>query len=207
MAEKTTFIIIDRNILEWRWFKKCARTFQLFVWLLLKANIKDHAFHKTIIPRGSLATSYESMADACGMSVSAVRRIIQNLEETGEIEREVKDHYQIIKVVKYDEYQGVQKQQGKRQQKEQPVEQPVEHPNGNDITILNNNNNGDNGNKYSAPLRFPCGATEKPEWMTDELWEKIKFRTVANIPGIEQGFHDTYIDYVEELHKQGKEIS
>ena len=90
---------------------------------------------------------------------------------------------------------------------EQPVEQPVEHPNGNDITILNNNNNGDNGNKYSAPLRFPCGTAEKPEWMTDELWGRIKFRTATNIPGIEQGFYDTYIEYVEELHKQGKEIS
>jgi hypothetical protein len=135
-----------------------------------------------------------------------VRRAVKNLEETGEIERVVKDHYQIIKIVNYDEYQGCSKRTGKQQPSEQPHEQPSEHPNNNNQIIYNNGNNGKNGKKSSAPLRFPCGTAEKPEWMTDELWERIKFRTAANIPGIEQGFHDTYIEYVEKLHEQGKEI-
>ena len=162
MAEKSTFIIIDRNILEWRWFKD-ARILQVFAWLIVKANIKDHNFRKDIIPRGSLATSYESIAVGCGTSVMTVRRAIQNLEETGEIERVVKDHYQIIKIVNYDGYQGCSKRTGRQQPSEQPHEQPSEHPNNNNQIIYNNGNNGKNGNKRSAPLHSGSPSGEIPK--------------------------------------------
>ena len=130
MADKTTFIKIDRNIVEWRWFKD-SKVYHVFSWLLINANVKDHDFRQRNIPRGSLATSYESIANACGLSVSSVRRVIANLEQTHEIERTVRDHYQEIKVVNYDEYQGC----SQRTAKQQPVEQPVEHPNSNNIRI------------------------------------------------------------------------
>ena len=48
---KTTYIKLDRNILNWRWYKD-ANTFRLFIHLLLKANIRDHDFEHVTIRRG-----------------------------------------------------------------------------------------------------------------------------------------------------------
>ena len=205
MAEKTTFIKIDRNITEWRWFKD-SKVYHVFSWLLIKANVKKHDFQKQTINRGSLVTSYESIADACGLSVSSVRRVIKDLEDTGEIERDVKNHYQIIKIVKYDEYQGCSERTDKQQSSEQPVEQPVEQANGNNIRIYKNDNNGEEWKEEYASQEYPCGTAEKPEWMDDVLWDDLKYRTVENIPGLEQGFYDSYIEYAKECHEQGRDI-
>ena len=207
MADHTTFIKIDRNITEWRWFKD-AKVFQVFSWLLIKANIKDHDFRNYKVKRGSLATSYESIANCCGMSVSSVRRVIASLEETKEIERTVRDHYQIITILNYDEYQGKPKGVQNKHQNEQPLEQPLEQANGNNQRIYKNDKNGKNDKEiYVASLTLPCGAKKKPRWMDDETWDRIKYRTVEDIPGIEQGFYDTYIEYANDIHKQGRVIT
>lgn len=60
--------------------------------------------------------------------------------------------------------------------------------------------------KEAASQIFPCGAGSKPEWMADGLWETVKYRTVDNIPGIDRGFYDLYIEYAEELHRQGRDV-
>ena len=105
MADKSTFIKIDRNILNWRWFQN-SKIYHVFTWLLLKANIKDGHFQKDIIHRGSLVTSNASIADGCGLTIQNVRTALANLEETGEITRLSRNHYQIITVVNYEEYQS-----------------------------------------------------------------------------------------------------
>ena len=43
VADQTTFIKIDRNIMDWRWYQD-PNTFRLFVHLILRANIRDHDF-------------------------------------------------------------------------------------------------------------------------------------------------------------------
>ena len=200
MADHTTFIKLDRNILNWRWFKNSV-TYHIFSLLLLDANYEDHDFGKETIHRGELATSYQSIAESCGLSVSTVRRVLHNLEETGEIKRVVKDHYQIIKVVKYNEYQGCSLRTPKRQPLEHPDEQPVEQPL--EHQLKNNKKGKKNKEKkedFSLRESFPCGADEKPDWMDDERWEKVKYMTVDNIPDKERGFYDSYIEYEEE-HK------
>lgn len=170
MADKTTFIKIDRNIIEWRWFKD-AKVYQVFSWLLIKANIKDHGFRHERISRGSLATSYESIADGCGLSVSSVRRVIDKLEQTGEIEREVRNHYQVIKILNYDEYQGCSQRTGNRQADEQPVEQPVEQATDNNQRIIRMNKNG----KKERPPKSPNGGLPPSE--IPEMY-KGQFKTV-----------------------------
>lgn len=199
MADKTTFIKIDRNIIEWRWFKD-SKAFQVFIWLLIKANVKDHAFHKESLERGSLATSYESIADGCGMSVMSVRRIIRDLEETGEIEREIKNHYQVIRIVKYDEYQGCSKTISQTTGKQQPNEQA----NNNDIRIYKNIKN----DKNIYPPKSPLGGLDpsgEPQRGTDGFRAKAHLLltedegTVDDIPtvyrdGTYQRF-DNFRDY------------
>lgn len=105
MAEKSTFIKLDRNIISWRWYKN-PKILSVFIWLLVKANIKDGYFEKDTIKRGSLATSNAHIADGCGLTIDNVRTALANLEQTGEIVRIVRNHYQIITVVNYESYQS-----------------------------------------------------------------------------------------------------
>lgn len=191
MAYKTTFIKIDRNITEWRWFKD-SKVFHVFAWLLIKANIRDHGFHKQIIQRGSLVVSYESIADACGMSVSSVRRAIASLEETGEIKREVRNHYQVIEILKYDEYQGCSDRTGKPQPNEQPVEQPVEQANRNNIRIYKNIKNEKNGKKKSRSAPTPLSGVENAYALS---MKPIDVGTVDDIPEEFRDICKTYEEY------------
>lgn len=105
MADKTTFIKLDRNIINWRWFQN-PKILSVFLWLLVKANIKEGHFEKDVIRRGSLATSNAHIAEGCGLTLQNVRTALANLEETGEISREQRNHYQIINIVNYESYQS-----------------------------------------------------------------------------------------------------
>ena len=105
MADKTTFVKIDRNIIEWRWFKD-SKVLHVFLWLLIKANIKEGHFKRDEIKRGSLATSNAHIAEGCGLTIDSVRTALAALEETGEITRESRNHYQIISIVNYESYQS-----------------------------------------------------------------------------------------------------
>ena len=49
--------------------------------------------------------------------------------------------------------------------------------------------------------RFPCGTGTKPEWMADERWEIVKYRTLDSVPDKDRGFYDSYIEY-EEDHRE-----
>ena len=75
-------IKIDRRILEWEWYSD-INTCRLFIHLLLKANWKDGRFQGTEVPRGSLVTSYSSLAKDTGLSVKNVRTALNHLETTG----------------------------------------------------------------------------------------------------------------------------
>lgn len=105
MADKTTFIKLDRNIVHWRWFQN-PKILSVFIWLLIKANVKDGSFEKEVVHRGSLITSNAHIAEGCGLTISNVRTALANLEETGEIVRTVRNHYQFITIVNYESYQS-----------------------------------------------------------------------------------------------------
>lgn len=105
MADKTTFIKIDRNIINWGWFKK-TKVLHVFLWLLIKANIKEGHFEKDTVKRGSLVTSNAHIAEGCGLTINNVRTALGNLEKTGEITRTIRNHYQIINIVNYESYQS-----------------------------------------------------------------------------------------------------
>ena len=97
-------IKIDRKILEWEWYSD-INTCRLFIHLLLKANWKDGRFHGTEVPRGSLVTSYNSLAKQTGLSVQNVRTAIKHLILTGEITSKQQAKFTVITVKNYDKYQ------------------------------------------------------------------------------------------------------
>lgn len=112
MAETTTFVKIDRNILRWRWFKS-PKTLQLFLYLILNANIRDADFETVTVHRGQLVTSYPTLATVTSMSVQSVRTAIDHLKSTGEITVRSYPKFSVITILNYDKYQTVQ--QGEQQ--------------------------------------------------------------------------------------------
>ena len=104
MAEKTTFIKIDRNILDWGWYKD-ANTFRVFMHLLLTANIKPHMFMGVEIGRGEVATSLNSLAENLGISIRSVRTSLSHLETTGEVTIKRHPRFSVISMPNWDLYQ------------------------------------------------------------------------------------------------------
>lgn len=105
MADKSTFIKLDRNIINWRWYGN-PKILSVFIWLIIKANIKEGHFQKDTIKRGSLVTSNAHIAEGCNITVQNARTVLANLEKTGEIKRIQRNHYQIIEIVNYESYQS-----------------------------------------------------------------------------------------------------
>lgn len=105
MAEKTTFIKLDRNICRWRWYQN-PNTFRVFVHLILNANIKDHDFEHITIHRGQLVTSYKSLAKELGISYKMARASIGNLVGSGELAITRHSKFLVVTVINYDSYQA-----------------------------------------------------------------------------------------------------
>ena len=103
--DSNTYIKLYRKIIDWRWFRD-ANTLQVFLWLLLSANIKPQEFLSTEIQRGEVATSYASIAGETGLTVDQVRTAMIHLKRTGEITVKRHSTFQQITIVKYEDYQG-----------------------------------------------------------------------------------------------------
>ena len=106
MAEKSTFIKLDRNITRWRWYQN-SNTFRVFLHLIINANIADHDFESITVHRGQLAISQKNLASALDLSVQQVRTALEHLKSTGEITVSQYPKYSLITVLSYDQYQRV----------------------------------------------------------------------------------------------------
>lgn len=97
-------IKLFRQILNWEWYTD-TNTTRLFIHLLLKANWKDGKFMGYDIPKGSLATSLDSLAKQTGLSIRNIRTSLDKLEKTGEIDKRTTNKFTIINIVNYKEFQ------------------------------------------------------------------------------------------------------
>lgn len=117
MADVSTFILLDRNIINWRWYKT-ENTFRLFIHLLLKANAKDKPFENIVIHRGELVTSLDHLSRETRLTVNQVRTALKHLKNTGEITSKITSKYSLIKIVNYDTYQNYKKYNDKHNDKQ-----------------------------------------------------------------------------------------
>lgn len=104
------FIILDRKLLEWQYFRN-ASAVHLWITILLKANWKDGKLYEETIPRGSLATSISSLSRDTCLSPSTIKRWLTRFEEAGMIERKTTNRWTIIKVLNYSTFQGISEKQ------------------------------------------------------------------------------------------------
>lgn len=104
MADTSTFIKIDRNIVKWRWYKD-ASTLRLFLHLIINANITDCDFEEITVHRGQLVTSYPHLANDLGISIKQIRTALNHLKTTGEVAVSSCSKYSVITVLNYNKYQ------------------------------------------------------------------------------------------------------
>ena len=97
MAARGGWVKVARKLLDWRWYKD-ANTMRVFLHLLLSANVEDHDFQHVTIHRGQVATSYEALANALGLSVQNVRTAIAHLKSTGELTSKAYSKFQVLTI-------------------------------------------------------------------------------------------------------------
>lgn len=106
------WIKLDRALENWRYATK-PNYVALWVHLLIRANKQDSVVYDTEIKRGSLLTSLDQLSKATGLSVQNIRTILKHLNGE-EITVKSTNKNTVISIVKYDEYQGINKQTNKR---------------------------------------------------------------------------------------------
>ena len=177
MRETTTYIKLDRNILDWGWYQD-SNTFRVFVHLLLKAQIKDEMYMGVKIKRGDAVVSYGSISKSLGITYDQARTAIQHLQNTNEITIKRKQKFLVVSIVSYNRYQD--KPQSKNTRKNIPITNPQQsqskntrqtlggqglqdmdfESNPNQIPITNPNKSQHLKNiKKDSSMRFPNGET------------------------------------------------
>lgn len=113
----TSFIVIRRKILEWEWYQD-NNTFKLFLHCIIKANWKEGRFQGRKVNRGQFITSVASLSSETGLSIKSVRNALVKLEDTQEILTKTTNKYTRITVVKYNDYQDVNDDEGQTKGKQ-----------------------------------------------------------------------------------------
>lgn len=102
---KRGYIRLYRKIEDWSWYDD-SNTFRVFIFLLIHANFQDKLFLDTIIKRGSLATSYQTIAGRLNLTYKQVRTAIEHLKKTKNVSVSRLGNYLVITIINYDMYQS-----------------------------------------------------------------------------------------------------
>lgn len=150
------FITLDKKIIEWEWYK-CTNERTIFIHLLVTCNYETKTWRGVKIKRGQIVTSYKSLSNQTGLSISSVRRAINNLKKTGELTSKATNQFSLITICKYDDYQNKSKSPDKPNNKPNSKQQNTQQSTQLDIQLNNNINNINNINKKKKgqPTKAP----------------------------------------------------
>ena len=139
------WIKIHRSILEWEWIDD-VNTFAVFMYLLVKANHRENTWKRIIVPRGTVITSQDSIANKLGLTRQKVRTALRNLQTTNELTIKATNNYSAISICNYDTYQ-LQKDL------KQPLKQPSDNHQTNTPITTNKNDKNVRTKEYSDTIR------------------------------------------------------
>jgi biotin operon repressor len=154
MADKSTFIKLDRNIQNWRWYQN-PNTFRVFIHCLLNANIMPKEFEGITINRGEFPTSHEKIGNTLNLTIQQVRTAINHLKSTGEITTKIYSKFQVITIVNYAYYQDTSTGKSTGNQQAFNIQLTV-----NQQQYKNNKNNKECKEEKSPAGEPPCGEDE-----------------------------------------------
>lgn len=191
---ENSWLRLYRRLLQWEWFTD-SKTLHVFIYLLLAANFKDGYMKGQPVKRGQVVTSYFRIATSTGMSISSVRRAVDNLVSTGEITLETTNRYSMITVVKYDSYQD------KYAVFEHTTEQTDEHTSEHTTEQHHKKNRRRKKEEEKTPVSVKAEPKEQPkedQHYIPEYWER-------EIPKVYWGrfqVEDDWWQYVEEHREE-----
>jgi hypothetical protein len=139
MNKEQGFITLWRSIMDWEWYKN-VNTYKLFTHCLLKANHKKGKWQGIEIERGQFVTSLNSLSTETGLSVRQVRTALDKLVMTNELTNKSHTKYRILTVLKYDDYQTVDKQKSKQKANKRQGDDKQPTTNNNEEPLNNDNN-------------------------------------------------------------------
>ena len=105
------WIKLHRSLLEWEWFTD-SNTLHVFIYLLLKANIKDVKYRGLVIPKGSLVVTVSDIGNVLGLSHKAVRTALEHLRLSEQIATQATNKFTIITICNYASYQAREDNEG-----------------------------------------------------------------------------------------------
>lgn len=100
------YIKLHRSIVNWEWWHN-RNTRDLFIYLLLAANIKDSQFEGNVIKRGSLVSTIQRLSAESGLTVQEVKTALKHLKSTNELTTKTTSKYSIITINNYKKFQEV----------------------------------------------------------------------------------------------------
>lgn len=145
MAEKSTFIMLDRNITKWRWYKD-GNTVRVFLHLLINANIQPCGFENITVERGQVVSSYEKIGGTLKLTPKQVRTAISHLKSTGTVATRIYPKFQVFTIVNYDYYQSFRAPNESLKGQSEGTQRATKGQQYNNINNINNVNN--ENNKY-----------------------------------------------------------
>lgn len=131
------FIKLHRSILDWEWYRD-EHTKNVFLHLLLNANWEDSRFQGCEVPKGSLVTSYASIAESLGISVKSVRTAIKHLKSTGEVAVKGHSHFSIVTLINWEKYQGFEEAKGSQKDSQTDSQMAVKGQSSGNIKEIKN---------------------------------------------------------------------
>jgi hypothetical protein len=100
------WIKLHRKVSEWEWYSDNT-TFSIFFKLVLQVNTKPKKWKGQTIEVGQMITSYEHLAQKTQTPVRTLKRSMEKLEQSGEIEITNLHRLGIkIEILNYRDYQG-----------------------------------------------------------------------------------------------------
>lgn len=200
------------------WLEKPFSKGQAWIDLLMFATQSTHTSVRNgvqvVYEAGCVYESVMGLANRWGWSRPRVYRFLEDLKNDGMIDftrrtsnrtsnvtQSVTQLVTPLRIVNWELYQD-KRTLSDTQNRTSNRTGNVTHPKNN---IYPKNDISKEEETASLPV-YPCGASVKPEWMNDELWDVVRFRKVDDIPSLLRGDFDSYIEYTEEAHKRGIDI-
>ena len=107
------YIKLYSKMLKWEWYDD-INTKVVFLHCLLRANWKAGSWHGINYEPGQFITSLPTLAEETQLSIQQVRTALDHLKSTGEITSNQQAKCRIITVVKWNEYQGDNRQSNRQ---------------------------------------------------------------------------------------------
>lgn len=102
-----SWIKLPRTFCNWRWYKD-SKMVQLYLYLLINANMQSTEYRNTVIKRGEFMTSLRSLTVETGITIKTIRTCLSRLKRTKEIQLKKMNKYgTIIILTEYDKFQPI----------------------------------------------------------------------------------------------------